>query len=43
MLQVSRTLRDLYGTDMPVTDDSYSEEVPVAEVSYSTRSRSRAH
>ena len=33
----------LYGTDMPVTDDSYSEEVPVAEVSYSTRSRSRAH
>lgn len=29
----------LYGTDMPVQDDSYSEEVPVAEVSYSTRTR----
>lgn len=32
----------LYGTDVQVQDDSYSEEVPVAQASYSTRTSRRA-
>ena len=31
----------LYGTDVYVPDDAYSEEVPVAQASYSTRTRAQ--